>query len=421
MEDVQRAVKDRLFFDKMNPGEPAGSLPRMRLKLSDHAFEPRWVPTEDLRDAVRMQQSPAKLIAELKDWSTISSPPQNQAARLKKQREPTGDWLKITIRDICAHGLPNADEDDGSDPYCVFTLLECRGKLPPPSATTQTLEDTLDPEWSDVLEIVVPPTCKGSVTREPIISVRVIDADAELPPPPPPPPQSLAPGATPVVPSTPAATPAAAPPSAADHDGVDDPLGEVELQLSGGSGSFERVSMWGSGLFGGQKQDWQSFVSFSYEVEDYTPPPSNILLLHDFRLETPPAILGADPTQEPKKPSGLYLKFAIADLPYLKPVQTPIAPSTTSTFTCWDGCELNLSLQQLDVPTLRVALCSDEVSLSHPCATGSVRLGAGDPEYDATHPSAESEAMTELVLKGRHNFPDLQLKLRHQVIKPSQQ
>ena len=152
MEDVQRAVKDRLFFDKMNPGEPAGSLPRMRLKLSDHAFEPRWVPTEDLRDAVRMQQSPAKLIAELKDWSTISSPPQNQAARLKKQREPTGDWLKITIRDICAHGLPNADEDDGSDPYCVFTLLECRGKLPPPSATTQTLEDTLDPEWSDVLE-----------------------------------------------------------------------------------------------------------------------------------------------------------------------------------------------------------------------------------------------------------------------------
>ena len=35
-------------------------------------------------------------------------------------------------------------------------------------------------------------------------------------------------------------------------------LGEVELQLSGERGSFERVSMWGSGLFGGQKQDWHT-------------------------------------------------------------------------------------------------------------------------------------------------------------------
>ena len=56
----------------------------------------------------------------------------------------------------------------------MFTLLDCKG--PPITAETRHLDDTLDPVWPDVLELVVPPSVAAK-TREPRVRVTVIDRD----------------------------------------------------------------------------------------------------------------------------------------------------------------------------------------------------------------------------------------------------
>ena len=106
-------------------------------------------------------------------------------------------------------------------------------------ATTPVLQNTLNPEWDGALELIIPGGTTPSRTKEPLLHIAVIDDDNEE----------------------------------EGRDGDDDPLGEIQLRLTETCGAFFRVPMEGMGVYGGRKQEWESYITFCYELSEYIPAP----------------------------------------------------------------------------------------------------------------------------------------------------
>ena len=85
----------------------------------------RWAATT--RFFGRSCASATLSIASARISSHSSASPRAMTQATGVSASPCSTPLKLTLRNLCAHGLPNADEVGGSDPYVRFTLLECDG------------------------------------------------------------------------------------------------------------------------------------------------------------------------------------------------------------------------------------------------------------------------------------------------------
>jgi hypothetical protein len=276
----------------------------------------------------------ARIMLESRDVVSHGTPSRVKPASAKKAPPPKA--LKLVIRDICAQDLPNADAVGGSDPFARFTLLECEDKRI--SSCTKALQNSLNPAWSDVIELIIPAGSLPSRSKEPLIHLAVLDEDV----------------------------------AEAGEDGDVDLLGETVLRLTETSGAYFRVPMEGVGIYDGKKQPWFSLVSFTYEISEYIPPPSAALLLGGIELHDAPlaqlAALGVL--------SGLRVRFGVPEASAVasKPlISTPPVPPTTCSFLAWDDLTVVLELGNAKrPPLLRAELCSDAWD------DGATALAAGD-------------------------------------------
>uniref|UniRef100_A0A7S2I4S8 C2 domain-containing protein n=1 Tax=Haptolina brevifila TaxID=156173 RepID=A0A7S2I4S8_9EUKA len=355
------------------------SLPRMRLKTSSFELPdmPRrqWKSRDDLRQEARQDPSRAASGGLLPaDWSgnpgvvrTIA-----ESGRVPVRRDPLANkQLKVQIRDVCAHDLPAVDGGSsagasGTDPYAIFSILECDADV---KSKTGVLEENLNPEWTDQVELIVPAGASAVRSREPLIRITVLDRDL-------------------------------------GEDDDEDVLGQAELRLTEVSGAFFRAPMHGFHEVWGKKTDWISYVSFSYEVLDYEPPPSATLVLSMLELGAPRIQAGSKQGHP-----NLRARFVLPELGDSSAISTPVCMPSTSSFISWDDIVIVLELRPPTArpPTLWVEIISEDFGLT--LAAGAVKL----PDGNVTKGSMEA------TLDGREEGDDLSLRFHFQVFEPEQQ
>jgi len=356
------------------------SLPRIRLKqmslesrggVSGSPYKSRDALREEARQHVPCHSlQPA-------DWSGNPSVVKTLAPSARvppKLPSYANQRLKIKIRDVCAHDLPNADAVGGgcSDPLAIFTVLECDGV---PSARTGVIDDTLNPEWPDELELITPTGAAPVRSRQPLLRVTVLDQDL------------------------------------GDEDD-DDVLGQTELKLTEVSGAFFRAPMFGQGEFGGRKQDWISYISFSYEVCNYEPPQSANLVLSRIELGGNPS--NPSNSEQRRGHPKLRARFMVAGLGETSAVSTPACMPTTSSFISWDEIVVVLELHQATRPlTLWVEILSDGAG-----EQGKPPVAAGDVKLAQTDAPPMEGVPLECLLKGRPGVEDVPMRFYYEIYDP---
>ena len=81
---------------------------------------------------------------------------------------------RVVFRGISLRDVPNADAKGGSDPFVLFTLLNCEevdGAAP--ECRTQPMMNTASPAWTESVQLRVPPGCPAAMSLLPLVMIQV--------------------------------------------------------------------------------------------------------------------------------------------------------------------------------------------------------------------------------------------------------